>query len=205
MSSFTRLVQTIKYFVFPFFTITSLFLILSGASCEKEEEEIEPDRYAFWQSEITSFYYCYDMENNLTHQVLGKPFMVLEYDPVTGVPLKCEFGLSEAENKYLPGVEYAIPEALLNASSMQYSKRLDLVSPVSLLCNWDAVSAHEELSSGGYEFRVDHPNGESYHFTFTFDGMEGEIENTDGEWGERVSDSKAFKLLRKFNSNTVGN
>jgi hypothetical protein len=35
--------------------------------------------------------------------------------------------------------------------------------------------------------------------------MDGEIINQEATWGGRVSDVKAFKLLRKFNSNTVSN
>ena len=129
--------------------------------------------------------------------------MIVEYDPVTGTPLKCEFGLSEAVNEYLDGVEYPIPEPFLSSSSFQYADRLKLDGSVALLANWEAVKNHKELSAGGFEFWLDHANGETLYFSFTFDGMEGEIRNAEPEWGERVSDSKAFKLLRKFNSNTI--
>ena len=44
---------------------------------------------------------------------------------------------------------------------------------------------------------------EILHFTFTFDDMTGEIINEEVTWGGRVSELKAFKILRKFNSNTV--
>jgi hypothetical protein len=33
--------------------------------------------------------------------------------------------------------------------------------------------------------------------------MTGEINNEEASWGGRVSDVKAFKLIRKFNSNTI--
>jgi hypothetical protein len=38
----------------------------------------------------------------------------------------------------------------------------------------------------------------------TFDAMEGEMINNQPSWGDAYSDIKAFKLLRKFNSNTIG-
>jgi len=44
---------------------------------------------------------------------------------------------------------------------------------------------------------------EILHFVFTFDSMEGEIINEEVTWGGRVSNVKAFKMLRKFNSNTL--
>ncbi|MBN2272691.1 MAG: hypothetical protein JXR41_07320 [Bacteroidales bacterium] len=175
------------------------------ASCEKDEEKT--DRYSFWKGDIENYYYILDMNNQKYHLVKGKPFMILEYDPVTGVPLKCEFGLSEAQNEYLPGVEGAIPEPFLGASTLQYAGKLNLSGSVSLLCNWAAVSTHEELSAGGFEFSIDKgsdPWGhEILHFTFTFDDMAGEIINEEVSWGGRVSDSKAFKLIRKFNSSSL--
>lgn len=182
--------------------------ILTFISCEEEEEQEEKtDRYSFWKGDIENYYYILDMNDQKLHMVKGKPFMILEYDPISGAPLKCEFGLSDAKNEYLPGVEGAIPEPFLSASNLEYAEKLNLSGSVSLLCNWSTVSTHEELSAGGFEFSIDKGadmwGQEILHFTFTFDDMAGEIINEEVTWGGRVSDVKAFKLLRKFNSNTV--
>jgi hypothetical protein len=166
-------------------------------------------RYAFLKGDIDNFYYILDMNDKPLQKVVGKPFMVVEYDPVTGAPIRCEFGLDEARNVYLPGCEGAIPEPFMSASNLPYANRLGLKGPVDLLLNWATVTTHAELSGGGYEFKVVMPENsfgqETYHFvyTFNFDGMEGEIINPTATWGGRVSDLKAFKLLKKFDSNTI--
>lgn len=50
----------------------------------------------------------------------------MEYDPVSGVPLHCEFGLSDAKNEYLNGAEGAIPEPFLSAGTLEYAEKLNL-------------------------------------------------------------------------------
>ncbi len=188
--------------------VLSLILIFAftfiNYRCEKPANE-EPNRYSFWKGDITNFYYCLDFNDALTHKVTGKPYLILEYDPITNVPLKCEFGLSDAKNEYLPNADMPIPEPFLSAATFNYTDRLNLTGSVSLLCNWSTVSSHEQLSAGGFEFYVNKSNGETYHFSFGFDSMEGEIINPEADWSDRVSDVKAFKLLRKFNSNTIEN
>ncbi|MGC9375723.1 MAG: hypothetical protein ACP5DQ_11865 [Bacteroidales bacterium] len=184
-----------------------LTLIVFFTSCEKDKDEEQTDRYSFWKGDIENYYYILDMNNQKLHLVKGKPFMILEYDPITGVPLRCEFGLSEAKNEYLSGVEGAIPEPFLSASTLEYANKLSLSGSVVLLSNWYSVTTNEELSAGGFEFSIDKGSDmwghEILHFTFTFDDMAGEIINDEVTWGGRVSDTKAFKLIRKFNSNSI--
>jgi len=186
-------------------TAMVFMILLSLNSCKKEEEKT--DRYSFWQGDIENYYYILDMNDQKLQLVKGKPYMILEYDPVNGTPLSCEFGLSEARNEYLPGVEGAIPEPFLSASTFDYSGRLNLSGSVDLLSNWKSVTTNEALSAGGFEFSIDKGadmwGHEILHFTFTFDDMTGEIINDEVTWGGRVSDVKAFKMLRKFNSNTI--
>ncbi len=148
------------------------------------------------------------MNDNKFHIVKGKPFMVIEYDPLTSTPLRCEFGLSEAKNIYLPGVQGAIPEPFMSANILKYSNKLNLTGSVNILISWgDKINVDEQLSAGGYRFSVDKGDKSSGHeifnFVFTNEGMEGEIKNETASWGGRVSDDKAFKLLRKFNSSTL--
>jgi hypothetical protein len=190
-------------------SVIVMLMFLVGA-CEKEEEEDEKqtDRYSFWKGDIDNFYYILDINREKLHLVKGKPFMILEYDPVTGVPIRCEFGLSDAKNEYLDGVEGAIPEAFMTASSLEYAKKLNLTGSVSPLSNWTAVTTNTELSSGGYEFSIDKGSNmwghEILQFTYTFEGnMAGEIINETATWGGRVSDIKAFKLNKLFSSGTV--
>jgi hypothetical protein len=184
-----------------------LTIIVFFTSCEKDKDETQTDRYSFWKGDIENYYYILDMNNQKFHLVKGKPFMILEYDPITGVPLRCEFGLSEARNEYLTGVEGAIPEPFLSASTLEYANKLSLSGSVVLLSNWYSVTTNEELSAGGFEFSIDKGSDmwghEILHFTFTFDDMAGEIINDEVTWGGRVSDIKAFKLIRKFNSSSV--
>lgn len=171
-------------------------------ACEEDKNE-NPDRYSFWKGDIENYYYLLDMNDQPLHLVKGKPYMILEYDPVSGVPIKCEFGLSEAHNVYMPGAEGAIPQPFISASSFDYATRLNLLGSVDLLINWENVSSYEELSGGGYHFWINKGNTR-FNFVMTFDAMEGEMINNQPSWGDAYSDIKAFKLLRKFNSNTIG-
>ena len=179
--------------------------LFSLSSCSKDKKET--DRYSFWKGDIENYYYILDMNNQPLQKVVGKPYMIMEYDPTNGYPIRIEFGLYDARNEYLPGVEGAIPEPFLSASSFTYSDRLGLYGSVDLLCNWEEVSSKTKLPSGDFEFTIDKGTNyfghEIYHFTFTPDGMEGEILNSTATWGGRISDTKAFKLLRKFNSSTI--
>lgn len=189
----------------PFSIGVAIMTIVSFTSCVKDEEKT--DRYSFWKGDIENYYYILDMNDQKLHRVKGKPFMILEYDPISGVPLRCEFGLSEAKNEYLNGAEGAIPEPFMYASSLEYAEKLNLSGHVSLLCNWSTVTTNAELSAGGFEFTIDKGSDmwghEIFHFNFTLNGMTGEIRNEEVTWGGRVSDVKAFMLIRKFNSNTT--
>ena len=184
---------------------TLMMLMFMLGSCEKLLTKT--DRYSFWKGDIENYYYVLDMNDQKLQLVKGKPYMILEYDPVTNVPLRCEFGLSEAHNEYLTGVEGAIPEPFLDASTFEYSDKLELTGSVCLLANWATVTSNEELSAGGFEFSIDKGTDmwghEILHFTFTFDDMSGEIINDEVTWGGRVSDENAFMLSRQFNSSTI--
>jgi len=189
--------------------LSSVIVMMTASSCFfSDEDNQEKDRYSFWKGDITNYYYILDMNDQRLHKVNGKPFMVLEYDPLTGVPLKCEFGLCEATNEYMPGMEGAIPEPFLSAETLEYAEKLGLTGSVSLLCSmYNEITTSEELSAGGFEFSVDKgsdPWGhEILHFSYTFDGMTGEIINDEVTWGGRVSEIQAFKMLRKFNDSRV--
>lgn len=180
-----------------------VFMIMVSISCVEEEKA--PDRYSFWKGDITNFYYTLDINDAKTHKVTGKPFAILEYDPITNQPLRCVFGLSEAKNEFLPGAELPIPEPFLSADGFEFADRLSLTGSVSLLCNWADIDEKSTLPTGDIQFEVSLASGESYHFVYTPNLMEGEIRNPDASWADRVSDAKAFKLSRRFNSNTIGN
>jgi len=181
-------------------------LIFLSSGCKKASNN-GPDKYSFWKGDVDNFYYMLDMNDLPKQKVIGKPFMVIEYDPVSGIPLSCEFGLSEARNEYLPGAEGAIPEPFLSASTLTYANRLGLTGSVDLLLNWKEITTDSSLPDGGHSFDIDMGSDmyghEIYHFTFGFDQMSGYIQNDDVSWGGRVSDTEAFKLARKFNSNTI--
>jgi hypothetical protein len=186
------------------FLFVALMILSMGC---KKTSNLGPEKYSFWKGDVDNFYYMLDMNDSPTQKVIGKPFMVIEYDPVSGIPLSCEFGLSEARNEYLPGAEGAIPEPFLSASAFSYANRLGLNGSVDLLMNWKDVTSDSPLSNGGHQFEVDKKadmyGQEIYHFTFGFDQMSGYIQNDNVTWGGRVSDTGAFKLIRKFNSNTI--
>jgi hypothetical protein len=179
-------------------------LLVSGCGNDANKSESGGIKYAFLKGEIDNFYYILDENDQPLCKVIGKPYMIVEYDPITGVPKRVEFGLDEARNEYLPGSAGCIPEPFMSVNPLPYAKKLGLKGPVDLLLNWKTVTSHSELSGGGYEFKVV-KGQETYHFvyTFNFDGMEGEIINPTATWGGRVSDTKAFKLLKKFDSTTL--
>ncbi len=193
----------------PFFNLLStgltLYFILLLTSCTDVKQS---NKYSFWQGALPNKYYVLDLCSNRTSIVTGKPFMVLEYEPLTGVPKSCEFGLSDVVLSSLARESYCLgspPKPLMYSSTLVYADRLKLEGTADLMCNFAQVSSVEELSAGGFAFTVN-SGGKKLHFVFTFDSMEGEIVNQGlTDWGTQVSDVKAFKLLRKFNSNTVQN
>lgn len=196
-----------KYFFHLFFMF--LFILINLTSCEKDESE-GAQKYSFWQGAIANKYYFLDLCGGQTGEVSGKPYMILEYDPVTGKPNRCEFGLSEAVNKSLPREDPtyclgAMPEPTLSASTFDYADRLSLKGSVDLIANWKTVTTYSELSGGGFEFTVSTGHG-TLHFEKTNEGMTGEIvDEGQSDWDDAVSASNAFNLLHKFNSNTIGN
>ncbi|MBN2464153.1 hypothetical protein JXD38_00820 [candidate division WOR-3 bacterium] len=48
----------------------------------------QTDRYSFWKGTIENYYYILDMNDQRLHKVAGKPYMVMEYDPLNGYPLR---------------------------------------------------------------------------------------------------------------------
>ena len=197
-----------RYFLYS--VIMSLFILMNLTSCKKEDSGGGAQKYSFWQGGIANKYYMLDLCGGQTGEVSGKPYMILEYDPVTGKPIRCEFGLSEAVNKSLPRENPticlgAMPEPTLSASTFDYSERLSLKGSLDLLANWNTVTTYSDLSGGGFEFTVNTGHGK-LHFEKTNEGMTGEIVDEDQSgWGDAVSASNAFNLLHKFNSNTIGN
>lgn len=175
--------------------------ILLTFSCKKT------DRYSFWRGDIENYYYILDMNEQPLQKVVGKPYMIFEYDPLNGYPLRVEFGLYQARNEYLPGVEGAIPEPLLSADQLEYSKLMGLTGGVAVLSNWRDVTSSSKLPSGDFEFYIDKGTDffghEILHFTYTTGLMDGEIINETATWGGRVSEIKAFKLTHLFNRSTT--
>lgn len=192
-----------------YYLLFFLLIMFSISSCKKDEAE-GGQKYSFWQGGIANKYYFLDLCGGQTGEVSGKPYMIIEYDPITGKPIKCEFGLSDAVYKALPRQDPLIclgapPEPTLAASTFAYADRLGLKASVDLLSNWSTVSNYSELSGGGFEFTVNNGNG-TLHFEKTNEGMTGEIvDEGQSEWGDAVSAANAFNLLHKFNSNTIGN
>ena len=187
-----------SFWIYSFILVAAFSLLIS--SCKKEEQ----NRFSYWKGDIPNSYYLLNMSGERAREISGKPYMKLEYDPVTGVPIRCEFGLSEVTQKSLqtPSGDPAFPEPTLDASGFDYADKLDIKSPVNLLINWEDVDTHTELSAGGFEFTVKQQYAE-YHFSFTFDGMVGEVNNLDLNYYflGRESNIQSFKLLRKFNAN----
>jgi hypothetical protein len=184
-----------------------LSFVLFVSSCSRDNSDKKTDRYSFWKGDIDNFYYILDENDQPLQKVVGKPYMIIEYDPLTNYPLNIEFGLSEAQNVYLTGCEGAIPEPFLSADNFGYSQKLGLTGSIDLLCNFEEVTSSSKLPSGDFEFFID--KGESYfgheifHFIYTPDGMSGEIINSSATWGGRISDVNAFKLIRRFNSSSI--
>jgi hypothetical protein len=184
-------------------TVTAPLLatVVLSLSCKQTE------RYSFWKGTIENYYYRLDMNDQPLQKVVGKPYMVFEYDPLNGYPISVEFGLYDARNEYLPGLEGGSPEPFLAASGLRYASRLGITGSVDLLLNWRDVTSSSKLPSGDFEFEVDkgsNPFGrEILHFTYIQDGMmDGEITNATVTWGGRISDLKAFNLYHQFNRGT---
>lgn len=187
-----------------------LFVLAAVTTSCKKEEDLGPDKYAFWQGAITNKYHLLDLCGDPTGEVSGKPYMIIEFDPITNVPQKCEFGLISAVYTGLPRQYPEIclgspPQPTLSASSFPYAERLGLTGSLDLIGNWTNVTVNSTLTGGGYDFTITTATG-TLHFEHTNGVMTGEIvdEGQTG-WGDAVSAPNAFNMLHKFDSNTIGN
>jgi hypothetical protein len=155
--------------------------------------------YSFWKGDIPNSCYSLNMDGERGIKITGKPFMILNYDPVSGVVKGCEFGLSEVTQEPLqtPSGDPAFPEPTLDATALDYSEKLNLKSPVVLLIGWEApITTYEEFSSGLWQFSVK-KSREEYRFNFNTGLMEGDVKNLDlNTYFGLESDSKAFKLIK---------
>lgn len=193
-----------------FFKFALLMVVSMLLSCNKNDNDggNDFDKYSFWQGSIANKYYYLDLCGGRTHVVSGKPYMILEYDPVSQKPNRCEFGMSEVTETYLPKDDFCLssaPEPTMSTDGLLYTDRLNLKSPIVLICNWGSVTNGSDLSDGGFDFTFT-VGGFTFHFEKTTSGMTGEIvdEGQTG-WGDKISDANAFNLLHKFDSNTIGN
>ena len=187
--------------------LAGVFCAFICSSCT-DEEGGGAKKYSFWKGDIANKYYALDICGGATGQFSGKPFMVLEYDPISGNPVRCEFGICDFVYTSLPRENPsiclgAIPRPTMYASTFTYADRISLTGVVDLLSNWQPVSGLSDLSGGGVDFYVNTGLGK-FHFVRNNVSMWGEIvdEGQTG-WGDLVSDTKAFSLLHKFDSNTI--
>lgn len=199
-----------KKSVFPAILAMALLSVTFFCSCTDESEGGGTKKYSFWRGDIPNKFYKYDICGFASGEISGKPYMVLEYNTVTGEPARCEFGLSEVDFKRLPISEPTIcigspPRPTMYASTFDYAERLELKGTVDLLSNWYPVTNLSTLSGGGVDFNVQIGKFK-LHFVRNNMSMVGEIvdEGQDG-WGDMISDEKAFNMLHKFDSNTIGN
>jgi len=191
--------------------LVSLIVLVGISACGGGGGDTTPPsstpsvKYSFWKGDIENYYSILDMNDQPLHRVVGKPYMVYQYDPLNGDILSVEFGLSEARNEYLPGVEAPIPEPFLGTDGLLYAERLGLKGPIDLLSIWKKV----DDSSTEWIFSIDKGEDmwghEILHFTRDNVSMWGEIINETAVWGGRVSDPNAFSLLHKFDSTTIDN
>lgn len=199
-----------KKSVFPAIIAMALFSVTFFCSCTDESDGGGTKKYSFWRGDIPNQFYRIDICGFASGEVSGKPYMVLEYNTTTGEPSRCEFGLSEVDFVRLPISEPTIcigspPPPLIYASTFDYAERLELKGTVYLFANWYTVTNLSTLSGGGVDFNVQIGKFK-LHFVRNNVGMVGEIvdEGQDG-WGDMISDEKAFNMLHKFDSNTIGN
>lgn len=199
-----------KKSVFPAILAMALLSVTFFCSCTDESEGGGTKKYSFWRGDIPNKFYKYDICGFASGEISGKPYMVLEYNTVTGEPTRCEFGLSEVTFKRLdisdamicPG---APPRPTMYASTFDYAERLELKGTVDLLSNWYPVTNLSTLSGGGVDFNVQIGKFK-LHFVRNNVSMVGEIvDEGQSGWGDIMSEQKAFNMLHKFDSNTIGN
>lgn len=183
-----------------------IVLFVSGCSLNITQEVSDKERYSFFQGDNESKYYLLDMNDQKLLVVKGRPFMVLEYDS-SGIPIRCEFGLSYAENIYLKGASGAFPEPFMSSEILRYAKKLDLKDPIDILCNFCSITSYAIIDNYSYEFWIDKGENsfghEILHFIVNSTQIQGEIINEEVTWGGRVSDEMAFKLVKKFEDNNL--
>ncbi len=186
----------------------ALISLITLASCKKNADT-GAYGYSYWTGAIPNSYYMYNIMGEPGRTVTGKPFLVMKYDKVTLQVIDCEFGLSEVtQTGYsTPSGIGVAPEPTLNASTIDYQSKLDLVSPVDLLVEWN-ISGYTTKDSviNGYQSFSFHRKSsgiggiqydDAFHFTYDNVSLHGTMQNIDTVYylGNQ-SDSVGFNLLK---------
>lgn len=156
--------------------------------------------YEYYTGAIPNSYYRQNYMGERAMMITGKPFMVVKYDRTSHEILDFEFGLSEVTQTVVGA--NPIPEPTLDAGSIDYHKKLNLVSPVVLLVNWPVTAWGEtitngSLDAGGVIFYYRAYGATYYTFSYLPAGsMTGGAVNLDGT-GIETDSENSFNLLRQ--------
>lgn len=169
--------------------------------------------YSYWKGPIPGSYYVLNIDGIRATKVTGKPWMVLEYDKISGDIIDLEFGLSEVTIERVSNLS-AITPPMVEASWVDFAEKLGLKGPVDMIVTWNNYSisavSHSGITygPGTFSFR----NGSSVNryqeeWTFTyskvadFNRMVGGVKNivdieNDIIFG-RDSEPQAFQLMKQ--------
>ena len=126
--------------------------------------------------------------------------MVVKYSSSDHHIIDFEFGLSEITQTQIASPA-AAPEPTIDASSIDYQKKLKLSNPVVLLVNWPVTAENQtvtngSLNAGGVIFYYDQYGATKYTFSYLPAGsMTGGAVDEDGT-GIETDTQSSFNMLK---------
>ena len=157
----------------------------------------------YYTGAIPNTCYAHNYNGDRALKITGKPWMVIKYDKSTHNIIDFEFGLSEATQ-----TEIASPGAALfptiDASSIDYHKKLGLANPVVLLVNWPVTSEKATITNGslGAGGVIFYYNDKDFELKWTFSylpagSMVGGVVMTGGyDLGVETDALNSFNMLK---------
>jgi len=188
------LILLLVFIVLTFTACDKGYLGLSGYLISGANGNLE-----YYTGSIPNFYYRQNYMGDNALKVSGKPWMVIKYERTTHNIIDFEFGLSQVTQTTVGA--NPIPEPTIDASTIDYHKKLNLVNPVVLLVNWPvtaekATITNGSLGAGGVIFYYNQYGATKYTFSYLPAGsMIGGAVNLDGT-GVGTDNLSSFNMLK---------
>lgn len=153
----------------------------------------------YYKGDLPCTFYRRNYNDDRCRKIVGIPWMVIKYNRSDHFIVDFEFGLSEVLQIATASPSY--PEPTLDASTIDYHRKLKLVDPVVLLVNWPVTAWNETITNGslGAGGVIFYYNTGATKYTFSYlpgGQITGGADNLDGTGIE--TDTKMDFDMRKL-------